>query len=114
MWGNLFIGRKTYLLRSFVVDAKMPVSIPSVGGNKRESTGRTSATREVDGVKHILSACPIHRGCTIQVVFGGDTNRRIPFPYPALKQIAERDFPGLVPIEAKHLKGDAVHSATSI
>jgi hypothetical protein len=22
MWGNLFIGRKTYLLRPFVVDAK--------------------------------------------------------------------------------------------
>ena len=22
MWGNLLIGRKTYLLRSFVVDAK--------------------------------------------------------------------------------------------
>jgi hypothetical protein len=65
-------------------------------------------------VKYILSACPIHPGCAIQVVFGGDTNRRIPFPDPALKQIAERDFPGLVPIEAKHLKSDEVHSATNI
>jgi hypothetical protein len=70
--------------------------------------------KEVRGVKYILSACPIHPGCTIQVVFGGDTNRRIPFPDPALKQIAERDFPGLVPIEAKHLKSDVVHSSTSI
>ena len=65
-------------------------------------------------MKYILSACPIHRGCTIQVVFGGDTNRRIPFPDPALKQIAERDFPCLVPIEEKHLKSNVVYSSTSI
>lgn len=62
------------------------------------------ATMEVRGVKYILSACHIHRGCTIEVVFGDDTDRRIPLPDPTLKQIAERDFPDLVPIEAKHLK----------
>ena len=54
-------------------------------------------------MKYTLSACPIHRGCTIELVFGDDTDRRIPLPDPTLKQIAERDFPDLVPIEAKHL-----------
>lgn len=81
---------------------------------RRESTCRASATKEVRGVKYLLAACPIHRGCTIQVVFGDDTDRRIPFPDPSLKQIAEQDFPGLVPIEAEHLKSDAVHPSTSI
>jgi hypothetical protein len=114
IWGNLLTGRKTYLLRTFVVDAKVPVSILSVCRNERESTGRTSATREVGGMKYILSACPIHRGCTIQVVFGKESDERIPFPNPALKQIAERDFAGLVPIEEKHLKRDVVYSSTSI
>lgn len=65
-------------------------------------------------MRYMLSACPIHRGCTIQVVFGDDTNGRVPFPDPALKQIADEDFPGLVPIEAEHLKSDVVHSSTSI
>ena len=65
-------------------------------------------------MRYILSACPIHRGCTIQVVFGDDSNRRIPFPDPALKLIVERDFPGQVPIEAEHLKSDVVHSSTNI
>ena len=65
-------------------------------------------------MKYFLSACPIHRGCTIQVVFGKESDGRIPFPDPALKQIAERDFPGLVPIEEKHLKSNVVHSSTSI
>ncbi len=54
------------------------------------------------GMKYTLSACPIHRGCTIELVFGDDTDRRIPLTDPTLKQIAERDFPDLVPIEAKH------------
>jgi hypothetical protein len=57
---------------------------------------------EVRGMKYTLSACPIHRGCTIELVFGDDTDRRIPLSDPTLKQIAERDFPDLVPIEAKH------------
>ena len=65
-------------------------------------------------MKYILSSCPIHRGCTIQVVFGKESDGRIPFPDPALKQIAERDFPGLVPIEEKHLKSNVVYSSTSI
>jgi len=65
-------------------------------------------------MKYILSACPIHRECTIQVVFGKDSVGRIPFPDPALKHIAERDFPGLVPIEEKHLKSKVVHSSTNI
>ena len=55
-------------------------------------------------MKYILSACPIHRGCTLQVVFGPDADRRISLPDPDLEQIAERDFPGLVPTEATHLK----------
>ena len=53
-------------------------------------------------MKCIISACPIHPGCSIQVVFGDDANERIPFPDPALKPIAERDFPELVPIQAEH------------
>ena len=48
------------------------------------------------------------------MVFGKESDGRIPFPDPALKQIAERDFPGLVPIEEKHLKRDVVYSSTSI
>jgi hypothetical protein len=64
-------------------------------------------------MKYILAACSIHRGCTIQVVFGKESDGRIPFPDPALKHVAERDFPGLVPIEAKHLKSDVVYSSTS-
>jgi hypothetical protein len=62
------------------------------------------ATMKVRGMKYILSACPIHRGCAIELVFGDDADRRIPFPDPTVKQIAERDFPDLVPIEAKHLQ----------
>jgi hypothetical protein len=48
------------------------------------------------------------------VVFGKESDGRIPFPDPALKQVAERDFPGLVPIEEKHLKSNVVYSSTSI
>jgi hypothetical protein len=33
-------------------------------------------------MKYILSACPIHRGCTIQVVFGKESDGRIPFRTP--------------------------------
>ena len=40
-------------------------------------------------MKYTLSACPIHRGCTIELVFGDDTDRRIPLPDPTLKLIAE-------------------------
>jgi hypothetical protein len=65
---------------------------------------RTSATKEVlRGMKFILSACPIHQGCTIQVVFGKTSERRAPWPDPDLKPIAEREFPGLVLIESEHL-----------
>jgi len=63
-------------------------------------------------MKYILSACPIHEGCTIQVVFGEGTDGRIPFPDPALKRVADRDFPDLVPVDVEHLKGkteSAVH-----
>ena len=112
--GNLLTVERPICFGLSFVDAKVPVSIPRSAENERESTGRTVRKPGRCGMKYILSACPIHRECTIQVVFGGDINRRIPFPYPALKQIAERDFPGLVPIEAKHLKSDVVHSSTNI
>ncbi|MGA9161448.1 MAG: hypothetical protein WB297_11385 [Actinomycetota bacterium] len=65
-------------------------------------------------MKYLLAACPIHLRCTIQVVLGDDTDRRILFPDPALKQIAEQDFLGLVPIDAEHLKSDVVHPSASI
>jgi hypothetical protein len=55
-------------------------------------------------MKFILSACPIHQGCTIQVVFGKTSGRRAPWPDPDLKPIAEREFPGSVLIEAEHLR----------
>jgi hypothetical protein len=44
-------------------------------------------------MKYILSACPIHRGCTIQVVFGKESGGRIPFPDPALKHVAGARLP---------------------
>ena len=53
-------------------------------------------------MKYILSACPIHRGCTIQVVFGKESDGRIPFLDSALKQIAERDFPRKTPASRLH------------
>ena len=55
-------------------------------------------------VKSIISCCRIHPDCIVEVMFGeeADGHARIPFPDPALKPIAERDFPDLVPIEAKH------------
>jgi hypothetical protein len=56
-------------------------------------------------VKIIFSSCPIHRGCTIEVIFGEEAEGRIPFPDPALKRDAERDFKGLVPIGVNHLDG---------
>jgi hypothetical protein len=55
-------------------------------------------------MKFILSACPIHQGCTIQVVFGKTSERRAHWPDPDLKPIAEREFPGLVLIESEHLR----------
>ena len=57
-------------------------------------------------MKMILSCCAIHRGCTIEVSFGEKTGGRIPWPDPDLKPDAERDFPGLVPIQLKHLLKD--------
>jgi hypothetical protein len=54
----------------------------------------------------ILSRCQIHRGCTIEVSFGEKAGGRIPWPDPDLKPDAERDFPGLVPIQLKHLLKD--------
>jgi hypothetical protein len=60
----------------------------------------------VEPVKMILSRCQIHRGCTIEVSFGEKAGGRIPWPDPDLKPDAERDFPGLVPIQLKHLLKD--------
>jgi hypothetical protein len=57
-------------------------------------------------VKMILSRCEIHRGCTIEVFFGEKAGGRIPWPDPDLKPDAERDFPGLVPIQLMHLPKD--------
>jgi hypothetical protein len=54
----------------------------------------------------ILSHCPIHRGCTIEVFFGDGAGGRIPWPDPDLKPDAERDFPGLVPNQLKHCRKD--------
>ena len=54
----------------------------------------------------ILSRCEIHRGCTIAVFFGEKAGGRIPWPDPDLKPDAERDFPGLVPIDLKHFPKD--------
>jgi hypothetical protein len=56
-------------------------------------------------VKIIFSSCPIHRDCTIEVTFGEEAEGRIPFPDPALKRDAERDFQELVPIGVNHLAG---------
>ena len=56
-------------------------------------------------MKIIFSTCPIHRGCTIEVIFGEEAEGRIPFPDPALKRDAERDFQELVPIGVNHLGG---------
>jgi hypothetical protein len=60
----------------------------------------------VEPVKMILSCCQIHRGCTIEVFFGEREGGRIPWPDPDLKPDAERDFPGLVPNQLKHLLKD--------
>ena len=57
-------------------------------------------------VKMILACCQIHRGCTIEVFFGEKEGGRIPWPDPDLKPHAERDFPGLVPIQLRHLLKD--------
>jgi hypothetical protein len=51
----------------------------------------------------ILSSCA-HRGCTIEVFFGEEADGRIPWPDPDLKLDAERDLPGLVPIQVKHIE----------
>jgi hypothetical protein len=60
---------------------------------------------KAEPVKIIFSSCPIHPGCTIEVIFGEETEGRIPFPDPALKRDAERDFQELVPIGVNHLGG---------
>jgi hypothetical protein len=54
----------------------------------------------------ILACCQIHRGCTIEVFFGEKADGRIPWPDPDLKPDAERDFPGLVPNQLKHVLKD--------
>lgn len=77
-------------LRSFVADV-------SGGIHEKGSTA----------MKSIISPCPIHLGCTLEVVFGNDAHERIPFPDPALKPIAERDFPDQVPIRAIHVRAAA-------
>jgi hypothetical protein len=61
--------------------------------------------REAEPVKIIFSSCPIHPDCTIEVIFGEEAEGRIPFPDPALKRDAERDFQELVPIGVNHLGG---------
>ena len=33
-------------------------------------------------MKIIFSSSPIHRGCTIEVIFGEEAEGRIPFPIP--------------------------------
>jgi len=58
----------------------------------------------VSRVRSIIYSCPIHDDCAVELVFGEDEEDRIPFPDPALKPVAMREFPDLVPIEAKHLK----------
>jgi polyhydroxyalkanoate synthesis regulator phasin len=54
----------------------------------------------------ILSCCQIHRGCIIEVFFGEREGGRIPWPDLDLKPDAERDFPGLVPNQLKHVLKD--------
>jgi hypothetical protein len=66
---------------------------------------RTQAIARAEPVKIIFSSCPIHRDCTIEVFFGEEAEGRIPFPDPALKRDAERDFQELVPIGVNHLDG---------
>ena len=61
-------------------------------------------------MKIIFSSCPLHRGSTIEVIFGEEEEGRIPFPDPALKSDAERDFQELVPIGVNHL-GSKVRSS---
>ena len=60
----------------------------------------------VEPVKMILSRCQIHRGCTIEVFFGEKAGGRIPWPDPDLKPGAALYFPGLVPIQLRHLLKD--------
>ena len=103
MGGAPSSGRKTYLPWSFVADVKMRVS-SLIRRNDGHPPVETSATNEVlRGMKFILSACPIHQACTIQVVFGKASGRRAPWPDPDLKPVAEREFPGLALIESEHL-----------
>lgn len=94
-----------------------PMRICRFHPESAERTGihsRTSA-KLVLRMKFILSPCPIHQECTIHVVFGKTSERRAPWPDPDLKPIAEREFPGLVLIEAEHLRrrSGAVVSQTS-
>jgi hypothetical protein len=65
----------------------------------------TQTNAKAEPVKIIFSSCPIHRDCTIEVIFGEEAEGRIPFPDPALKRDAERDFQELVPIGVNHLGG---------
>jgi hypothetical protein len=60
----------------------------------------------VEAVKMILACCQIHRRCTIEVFFGDKAGGRIPWPDPDLKPVAQRDFPGSVPIQLRHILKD--------
>ena len=98
-------SRKTYLprsIRSRCEDAGFIPESPETNGHP--PVGHRQLQEVLRGMKFILSACRIHRGCTIQVVFGKTSGRRAPWPDPDLKPIGEREFPGLVLIEAEHLR----------
>lgn len=68
-----------------------------------DTSGAMVMTAKTSGVKSIISVCPIHDDCTIEVMFGDKEDGRIPFPDPGLQLMAEWDFPGLVPTGANHL-----------
>lgn len=70
---------------------------------RADTSGAMAQTAKTSGLKSIISACPIHGDCVLEVIFGPEEDGRIPFPDPALRPMAEYDFPGLVPIEARHL-----------
>ena len=82
-----------------------PIFPQSFGPIPKQVTWDAESGR-VEPVKMILSRCEIHRGCIIEVFFGEKAGGRIPWPDPDLKPDAERDFPGLVPIDLKHFPKD--------
>ena len=86
-WGDSWIGQRSYS--------------PRIGW--ADTSGAMTESAKTSGLKSIISPCPIHPDCAIEVIFGPEQDGRIPFPDPALQPMAEHDFPGLVPIEARHL-----------